>query len=253
MSTILELYQSDNELLVVVRGRIVLEDLSRLKQTILPRIARGIQNVYVDLFRVEYVDSAGLGLLIGLKMQSKSQGAAITLLDPNKIVSDVLTISRVDGIFEVLRGREASGVRERLALDTNLLRTEEPAGAAAANLAGGAHLPYVSADGNLNVEADDDAANREAVEEHCRNAVEALRQGNYEESIKCYRSALELDPNYLPALNNLAIVYEKQPNWHPQAVDTWQRVLEVSRQRNDAKHIDRAQRHLTDLREQNNS
>lgn len=250
MSTTLEIYQAGTELLIVVRGRIVLEDLSRLKQTILPRIVRGIENVYVDLFRVEYVDSAGLGLLIGLKMQSKSQGAAITLLDPNKIVSDVLTISRVDGIFEVLRGQESSAVRERLALDTNLLRTEDSAVAAGGDLAAGAHLPYVSADGNLNVESDDDSGHREAVEEHCRNAVEALRQGNYEESINCYRSALELDPNYLPALNNLAIVYEKQPNWHSQAVETWQRVLDVSRQRNDAKHIDRAQRHLTDLREQ---
>ena len=74
-----------------------------------------------------------------------------------------------------------------------------------------------------------------------------MRQGNYESSIECYKSALELDPDYLPALNNLAIVYEKQPSWHTLAIENWRRVLEISRQRNDEKHIDRAERHLADL------
>lgn len=252
MSTVHELYQNGGELLILVRGRIVLEDLSALKAAILPRIARGIENVYVDLLKVDYVDSAGLGLLIGLKMQSKSHGAGISLLDPNKVVADVLSISRVDGIFTVLHGKEASAIRDRLAIaQYNQNKVGVPAGGngAESDLAGGAHLPFVSADGNLHVESDDDGRAREAVEEQCRNAVEALRQGDYETSISCYKAALDLDPDYLPALNNLAIVYEKQPNWHSQAIETWNRVLEVSRSRNDTKHMDRAQRHLTDLRD----
>jgi tetratricopeptide (TPR) repeat protein len=85
------------------------------------------------------------------------------------------------------------------------------------------------------------------VEEQCRKAVEFMRQGNYESSIECYKEALNLDPDYLPALNNLAIVYEKQPSWHNLAIENWNRVLELSRQRNDEKHMDRAERHLADL------
>lgn len=241
-----EIYQEGSDLLVSMKGRIVLEDLTMLKQNILPRITRGIDNVYIDLHQIDYVDSAGLGLLIGFKMQSKSHGANISLLDPNKNVAEVLSISRIDGIFEIVTGRNAAEIRDRLALQVNL----QPGDANGTDAAIGAegHLPTVSADGKLHTD-DDNGQNREAVEEQCRNAVEAMRQGDYERSIQCYKTALELDPDYLPALNNLAIVYEKQPTWHPQAIETWNHVLEVSRARNDVKHMDRAQRHLADLKE----
>jgi anti-anti-sigma factor len=238
-----DIYNAGNELLISIKGRVVLEDLSRLKEAILPKITRGIESVYVDLRHVDYVDSAGLGLLIGFKMQSKSHGASISLMDPNQAVANVLAISRIDGIFETLSGRDAAEVRDRIAKPGNLLGDKSSSGISG----DGAPLPSISADGTLEDSAVEQDDNREAVEEQCRSAVEALRQGDYERSIECYKAALEIDPNYLPALNNLAIVYEKQPNWLPLAVETWNRVLEASRSSNDTKHADRAQRHLTDL------
>lgn len=247
-STLYDIYLDSTGMLVSLKGRLVLEDVSRLKEGILPRIARGMENVYVDLQRVDYVDSAGLGLLIGLKMQSKSLGANIVLMEPNQVVADVLSISRVDGIFTTLRGGEAEAVRKKLATTSNMV-SQTPGGVTDADL-GGADDPraFVGADGVFHMGDEEINRNRDQVEEQCRSAVEALRQGDYERSIQCYKAALELDPDYLPALNNLAIVYEKQPNWHSLAVETWERVLEASRARNDSKHMDRAQRHLADLR-----
>jgi len=244
-----EVYQSGSDLLISINGRIVLEDLSMLKEKILPRITRGIENVYVDLLDVDYIDSAGLGLLIGFKMQSKSNGAAVALMDPNKTVADVLAISRIDGIFEILQGRTAAEVRDRLVSPVNRLSSD---GGAKPGTTDGASAhaprPQVGVDGSLRLENEDAAdQNREAVEDQCRNAVEAMRQGDYERSIQCYKAALELDPEYLPALNNLAIVYEKQPIWRDDAIATWERVLKLSNARNDDKHADRAQRHLSDL------
>ena len=53
----------------------------------------------------------------------------------------------------------------------------------------------------------------EQVDEHCRKAVELMRQGDYEKAVEKYLEALKIDPDYLPAYNNLAIVYEKRPAW----------------------------------------
>lgn len=237
-----EIFQEGTELLVAMKGRIVLEDLTVLKQNILPRITRAVDSVYIDLKQIDYVDSAGLGLLIGFKMQSKSHGASISLMDPNKSVSEVLAISRIDGIFEILKGKDAAEIRDRLANQANLQPDNNTTG-----MGQDGPMPSITADGKLET-SDDADQTREAVEEQCRYAVEAMRQGDYEGSIQYYKTALELDPDYLPALNNLAIVYEKQPTWHPQAVETWNHVLEVSRSRSDTKHMDRAQRHLADLR-----
>lgn len=236
----LELYEAEHELLVVLKGRVVLEELDALKQAVLPHIKRGINHVYVDLQKVDYVDSAGLGLLIGFKMTSKMNGAAITLMDPTKTVSDVLSISKIDGIFDFLKGRDALDVRSRLTGGSNLLGSD-------AHSTDGSGMLMVNSDGTLQGE-DDSVAKREQIEDFCRRAVEHMRQGDYEHSIECYKSALELDAEYLPALNNLAIVYEKQPAWHSLAVENWNRVLEISRKRGDEKHVDRAERHLADLK-----
>jgi tetratricopeptide (TPR) repeat protein len=105
----------------------------------------------------------------------------------------------------------------------------------------------VTSDGAFQDTQSQAARLRELVEEQCRVAVEAMRQGDYEKSIEAYKNALALDSDYLPALNNLAIVYEKQPVWRPLAVEAWNRVMDLSRQRKDEKHMNRAQRHLEEL------
>ena len=239
-----DIFLAGNELLVVLKGRIVLEELNALKNTVLPKITRGISQVYVDLKPVEYVDSAGLGLLIGFKMTAKTNGARIALMEPNKSVSDVLSISRIDGIFDFLAGADAQAVRDRLAVELNAQGSE---GSFSSDFSGGRSIPTVNSDGSLNVGEEGDSQKREQVDELCRRAVEFMRQGDYENSIDCYKNALELEPDHLPALNNLAIVYEKQPSRHALAVEKWQHVLDLSRQRGDEKHRDRAERHLADL------
>jgi tetratricopeptide (TPR) repeat protein len=89
---------------------------------------------------------------------------------------------------------------------------------------------------------------KEMVELHCQRAFEHMRQGAYEDSIREYKRALEYNPDYLPALNNLAIVFEKKPSWHQQAIEQWERVHQLSKMKGDQKHIDRAQKHLASLR-----
>lgn len=247
-----QIFKSPKEVYLQYRGRIVLDDCERLRNASINAIAPGIERVFVDLSQVDYVDSAGLGLLVGLKMTAKKNNARIILLQPSRAVADILYISKLDGIFEILSGAEAMAVKSRLAIPENAAGAE----AATAGSAGGAspeflHSRLDTAFPDLKIgggEAAGSGGGREAVEEHCRQAVDYMRQGNYEMSVEEYRAALAIEPDYLPALNNLAIVYEKQPSWIPQAIEQWEKVLELSRQRNDQKHQDRATRHLANLR-----
>ncbi len=258
----LEIYQADSDIYFLFRGRIVLEECERLRNTCLPLISKGVEQVIVDLSKVEFIDSAGLGLLVGFKMTANKNKARIMLLQPSKPVADILYISKLDGIFEVIGGASADELRAKLAQQQNKVGGggapgEKAAGVSADwmnskldtafsdNLPGSAS----AAGGAASTPASASRPTKEEVEDHCRKAVEFMRQGNYEMSVQEYTAALEIDPEYLPALNNLAIVYEKQPSWTPKAIQTWEQVLRLSQQRNDQKHSDRAQRHLSNLRE----
>jgi tetratricopeptide (TPR) repeat protein len=88
---------------------------------------------------------------------------------------------------------------------------------------------------------------KERIDRYCKDAVEHMRRGDYESAVECYVESLKIQPEYLPALNNLAIVYEKKPQWQAEAIEAWQRVLAISSRNNDQKHIDRAQKHLQNL------
>lgn len=272
----LESYQTRGDLYFLLRGRVVLEECERLKQACIPLITKGIEQVMVDLSAVDFIDSAGLGVLVGLKMTANKNKARIMLLQPSKPVADILYISKLDGIFDIITGADADVMKSQTAqlqyrvgaggapksggFESVAPAPPSPSGQAPPASSGsawtGRRIETAFPDISVAEErpaggggGDSDVrSQKEVIEEHCRRAVDYMRQGNYDMSVDEYQRALEIDPEYLPALNNLAIVFEKQPSWLARAIEQWETVLRLSQQRGDQKHIDRAQRHLSSLR-----
>jgi anti-sigma B factor antagonist len=259
----IETFPSDEGLYLVFRGRIVLDECDRVRQNELKLVNKGMAQVVVDLQNVDFIDSAGLGLLVGFKMAASKHKVRIVLSQPSKQVQDLLYVSKLDGIFEIVHGAQAETLRSSMTNPANRLAARESGPGASPSGSGfsaagvspdwiGSKLDHAFSDsgsrGGEGQSASKGRAQKEQIEDHCRKAVEHMRNGNYDASIQEYQLALDLDSEYLPALNNLAIVYEKQPSWTPKAIEVWQKVLQLSEQRGDQKHMDRAQRHLASLR-----
>lgn len=231
----LNLYMSDDSLFVEAIGRIILDECEYLKATILPHMGKGINQVYLNLANVDFIDSAGLGALVSLKMTASRNKARLVLLAPSKQVLEILGVSKLDSIFDIIDGSDAELIKASLAIEENLVKDAEVAG--------------VSADASQYVPVQLGSEQKEQIDRWCRSALELMRQGEYEKAAAEYQKVLELDPDYLPALNNLAILYEKKPSWYTKAMEQWEKVLHVSQKIGDQKHIDRAQKHLSSLRE----
>jgi anti-anti-sigma factor len=65
---------------VMCHGRLVGVSVEQLKEVVKPLIADG-GRVVIDLGDLEYLDSAGLGALVGLKVSAIRQGYCILELD----------------------------------------------------------------------------------------------------------------------------------------------------------------------------
>jgi anti-sigma B factor antagonist len=76
------------------------EGSSFLRDTITQALAQGHKNILLDLENVSYIDSAGLGELVGCNSLARSQGAAIKLVYLNKKVRGLLQITKLITIFE---------------------------------------------------------------------------------------------------------------------------------------------------------
>jgi anti-anti-sigma factor len=80
-------------------GRLVSETAAELKQPVKPLLAAG-GRIVIDLGDVNYLDSSGLGALVGLKVSAISQGLCI--LEFVNMTPRVLELMRISNLVQML-------------------------------------------------------------------------------------------------------------------------------------------------------
>jgi anti-anti-sigma factor len=243
----IDAYRKGRELFIILRGNLVLQHCQDAKTRLHGLFIPQIDQIYLYLGELSFLDSAGLGVLVGIKMAATQNRTRITFLSPPSRVEDIFRISKLDAIFEVRGGAEADVLRAALCQPEYCLWRDskdviQTGAATDPSRSGSRSQPAPTPP----AEAGDSEVSRRA-RAHCDDAVEFIRQGDYEKAIVAYRRALALEPDSLSALNNLGIIYEKRPEWYRAALETWRKVLDLSQARQDEKHALRARRHLDSL------
>jgi anti-sigma B factor antagonist len=72
-----------------------------LRQAILDQVEAGVRHLLIDLTRVEYLDSTGLGILIGGVKRLKEQGGSLRLVGPSARITRIFEITGLNKIFDV--------------------------------------------------------------------------------------------------------------------------------------------------------
>jgi anti-sigma B factor antagonist len=93
--------KNGNIIVIDVDGKIVLgEGDVEIKQTVDDFIKRGNKNFLLNLTRVPYLDSAGLGEIIRCFTTLRKNGGSLKLLSPNARIVDLLTITKLLDVFD---------------------------------------------------------------------------------------------------------------------------------------------------------
>ena len=95
-------YRLVDEVTVVdVEGKILLgEGDIQLKQTIDDLLAQGRKRILLNLAKVPYIDSAGLGQIIRCFTAIRKAGGEFKLLSPNPRVVDLLAVTKLANVFD---------------------------------------------------------------------------------------------------------------------------------------------------------
>ncbi|MCL5270883.1 MAG: tetratricopeptide repeat protein [bacterium] len=244
----IDAYRKERELFVILRGRLVLQYCQEAKTRLTSLFNTKVDQLYLYLAELSFLDSAGLGVLVGLKMSANKNHTRLAFLAAPSRIADVFRVSKLDTIFEVRAGAEADLVRTALQRDEYCLwRDSKDISQRNFNTEVSYEpLPQSNVTQVDEPEAQDNES-QQKVKQWCIDAVEFIKQGDYHKAIDYYQRALDMEPGNLTALNNLGIVYEKRPEWYPQARETWNKVLEYSLQSSDEKHATRARKHIEAL------
>ncbi len=85
------------------RGRIVVGDEGAMFRERVISTLMGTPKIIVDLCDVDYVDSGGLGILVGLHISARNRGGDLKLVSPSQRVDEVLHRTRLHSIFSVYK------------------------------------------------------------------------------------------------------------------------------------------------------
>lgn len=83
-------------------GEIDVQTASLLKQGIDRVVAGGASVVALDLSRITFIDSSGLGAILGRHRLLGQAGGRLVVVRPTKATRRLLTVTGLDGVLEVV-------------------------------------------------------------------------------------------------------------------------------------------------------
>lgn len=84
-----------------LKGKLVGGPLSkRIDQTLENFISQGKKNIVIDLSRVTYLNSSGMGILISSYSKLREKGGKLKLASVTRKIEGILSITKLNQIFE---------------------------------------------------------------------------------------------------------------------------------------------------------
>ena len=86
-----------------------LAGVGRLRECVLPAIEPG-RTVVLELSEMPFLDSAGLGTMIGLQKQATATGTTLILRDPCEREQQLFELTRTDSFLNIERTSDPRGL-----------------------------------------------------------------------------------------------------------------------------------------------
>jgi anti-sigma B factor antagonist len=101
----------DDVEIVQVNGRIELgEGSAAIRDVVRELLSKGRKKILLNLADVDYIDSAGLGVLVSAFTSVRNDGGELKLVYLTKKVQDLLQMTRLYTVFDVLDD-ESAGIK----------------------------------------------------------------------------------------------------------------------------------------------
>ena len=86
---------------VALIGELDVSSAEVFKKSLNDLVDENSQNIKIDLDKLEYIDSTGLGVMVGVLKRLKVNGKGIYLSNPKSNVRKILEITGLDKIFNM--------------------------------------------------------------------------------------------------------------------------------------------------------
>src|SRR5262245_57332108 len=96
MDLVVQVDERDGWTVVRASGDLDLTTAPRLREAVIAVVVRGQPRIIVDLQSVDFIDSTGLGVLVGLLKRTRSQGGDLRVVSTRSALRKVLDFTGLD-------------------------------------------------------------------------------------------------------------------------------------------------------------
>ena len=107
MSLAIDVERDEEATLLVLRGELDMSTASQLRECLVETIDEGAR-IVIDMEALDFLDSAGLGILVGGLKRARTRGGELELVCTSGDVLKPLEITGLDRVFTIHPGREAA-------------------------------------------------------------------------------------------------------------------------------------------------
>ncbi len=97
----MEMHTEGKYLVISLEGELDIENSSSLKGEVRNKVSSEYPNLVIDLTKVSYVDSSGLGTLIALQKDARFNGGALSVVGASEQIKRVMKMTNIDKLFEL--------------------------------------------------------------------------------------------------------------------------------------------------------
>src|SRR3712207_2385604 len=108
MNLVIERQDEGDVAVLALRGELDVESGPKLREALLEAIGQDGRRVVVDLEGVDFIDSAGLGVLVGGLKRARSNDGDLVLVATGRNILKVFEITGLTRVFELHAAREAA-------------------------------------------------------------------------------------------------------------------------------------------------
>lgn len=94
--------------ILTMRGRLTLGEGASLLREALRHAVNHNSRVLIDLAEVTYIDSTGLGELVGGYVSARNRGAEVKLLNLQSRIKDLLQVTKLLTVFDCFENRDVA-------------------------------------------------------------------------------------------------------------------------------------------------
>lgn len=87
---------TDEKAIIRIEGEVDVSNASELRDALDTALADGAKEVEADFTEVAYIDSTGIGVLVGAAHRAQESGSVLVVANPQKNVERVFTLLGVD-------------------------------------------------------------------------------------------------------------------------------------------------------------